>query len=373
MRKIFATLLAAASLTLPAAGAQTSSELTQVFSAFDENSTRQINYEAYDYVLSQIVFDVGPSDRRAARQVEAPTGSLINRQNTSRYRLEGNRVIFHLMTDEHKDYIQRYRQELEALPGVVDLSSLNRNEQLAYWLNLHNIVMLDEIAKAYPVNEPLDDIRIERVDLVDAPIVALPDRTLSLNQIKDIVVANWADPRVMYGFYTYTVGGPSIQKQAFSGALVWYQLDRIGSEFVNALRGIDLYDNPVRISRLFYEYDALFPNGDEDLRRHFLRYGEDEVLALLSTGNRFAQARFDNMIADLTDGTRCGFVNASPVRIETGSDRDFNGSCPAVPPTTEAFIVEVQERRLRLFRDGRLGRVTIRDVETEPLPDPDSR
>ena len=344
--------------------AQAPSDLSQVFAGYDDSNPQRIDYELFSFILSEVVFDVGPSDRVAAYGRFTQTGTRINRENTSRYRYEGNRVIYHLLTEGQKETLSAYRQELEGLAGQIDLNQLSSNEQLAYWLNLHNAVMMDEIARAYPVREPRD-IRSNGVPLEDAQIVSLPGYTISLNDIRHRIVAPiWDDPRVIYGFYTGAVGGPSVQEQAFDATRVWNQLDRIGSEFVNSLRGVDGYDSPTRISSLYFEYPELFETNDE-IRAHLLRYADADVRELITSTDRYRAARFDHSIADLTNGGGCSEGIVGQLEIYSGGGADFNGGCRALPPIAMQFVQTIQERRYRMFLNGELGRVTVRDIPTD--------
>jgi hypothetical protein len=346
----------------------------------------RIDYTAFDEILGAIVYRVGPSDRQPAYGVYQQTGTRISRANDSRYRYEGNRILFHLLNEGHRAALSEYRQELEAIPSRVDMEQLSSDEQLAFWLNLHNAVMLDTLAEIYPVRN-VATARIDGERLLQAPLVNLPSGPVSLEYLrKDIVAAEWSDPRVMYGFFTGMIGGPSIQREAFSGATVWSQLDRIGSEFVNSLRGVELFDSPVQISPLYFEYESLFPEGDSDIRRHLLRYADSEVRGLVSNADRFRALSTDTAIADITNGSNCADGIVGQLETTTGGSRTFNGGCSVLPPIAVNFVEFVEDRRFRLFQEGRLGNVTVIDIPTEDnssgsdettpsqeTPEPDSR
>lgn len=344
---------------------QARSAVTERFAEHDPQSEKDIDYAVFTEMLGALVYDVGRSDRRPAAGRVIQTGTRINRQNISRTRNEGNRVVYHLLNDGHREALAAYRADLESLPATIHLSTLNSETQLAYWLNLHNAVMLDELARAYPVRNPLG-MRIDGTPLLDARIVNLPGGALTLNEIRhDIVATLWEDPRVIYGFYTGAIGGPSIKDEAFESTTVWRQLDVIGEEFVNSLRGVEVFDNPVRISEIYFEFPSLFPEGDEDLRRHLMRYADDEVRELISGASRFAPGDFDDSVADLTNGAICADTVTGQLEIYAPAGARFGGGCPALPPVARDLLIEVQQRRLRLYREGRLGRVTIRDVESD--------
>ena len=350
-------------------------ELDQ-FQVYDEASSTRIGYGFLHDLLADVVLDVGRSDRRPSRVPARRTGSNIQLGSTSRYRYENNRVIFHLLDDERIEALSQYRAELEELPDRVPLQSLNHNEQLAYWLNLHNVVVLDELARAYPVRRPawlrplgdgafLNEARIIQVNGVD----------LSLNDIRfHIVQAGWVDPQIIYGFYSGAVGGPALQDRAFSGASVWRQLDSNAREFVNALRGVEkLYHrNRTRVSPLYEEHQALFPAWPEDLLEHLRQYATPSTRADITPGP-VVFLRYDNRIADLTNGLnscRASATIAGPgftISARDGLPRT-SGLCNPVPPMAADLLNVVFERRMENLRAGRIGFVTVRDLRS---PDPD--
>jgi len=340
------------------------------FEAHDADSGTRIDYNAWSEILQGVVFDVGISDRRIGRGRTVQTATRIDDGNRSRYRNEANRVVYHLLNDQQKAAIGAYRAELEALPQQVRLSRLSRDEQLAYWINLHNVVIIDEIAQQYP-HRYVDRLRPRGADgfLHDADIITVDGVAMSPNDIRfNIVARYWDDPRVMYGFFSGAVGGPSLRDEAFTGRNVWALLDRAAREYVNALRGVETDENPARISPMYGEWrDALFPRWPEDLRSHLSSYAYDEVRSIVRDAEEFNFLRYDWAIADLTNGTgKCGRTSGFAVRSVGGEVRDgLDGTCGVLPPHALELVIEVRERRLRLFGEGRIGEVRVRDIPTD--------
>ncbi|MGY6628571.1 MAG: DUF547 domain-containing protein [Oceanicaulis sp.] len=367
--------LALAGVSAPAVMAASDPAFAR-FAAADEDSRIRIDYTAMSDILSGIVYDVGRSDRTPGRGRAERTGTRINLGNSSRYRYEGNRIVFHTMTREQKGIISEYRAELESLPSHVPLSSLSPDEQLAYWMNLHNFVLIDELARRYPVTN-VARVRVGGQLLHDAPLITIDGQRLSLNDIRfNIVGANWSDPRVMYGFFSGSVGGPSIQRQPFEGRRVWAQLSASAGEFVNALRGVEAVSQGYRISPLYQEWrDQLFPQWPQDLESHLTTFAEGETRQSINIGQLPDFLTFDPLIADLTNGVhRCGGdsgFNVVSTRNELGGQS--GAACDVLPPHARDFVVTVIERRLEFIRQGRLGSVTIRDVETTPRSEDGAR
>ena len=83
-------------------------------------------------------------------QPARPDSSLGTRRqysHVSRYRLEGTRVMFSFLDTEVIASFTEYRKDLENTANIVDIQALSRNEQLAYWINLHNVALVEQIAR----------------------------------------------------------------------------------------------------------------------------------------------------------------------------------------------------------------------------------
>ena len=70
--------------------------------------------------------------------------------HVSRYRLEGSRIMFSFLDADIRASFTEYRKDLEGTADLVDIQSLSRNEQLAYWINLHNVALIEKIASTAP-------------------------------------------------------------------------------------------------------------------------------------------------------------------------------------------------------------------------------
>lgn len=368
-RRLAGALLAGCALACaPAAFAQPSGEFAR-FAEADETSRIVIDYSVWTELLNGIVFDVGHSNRRPALGRAQVTGTLISPETTSRYRYETNRVVYHLMEDDHRALISAYRAELEALPSQVALSSLSPNEQLAYWLNLHNVVVIDELARRYPVRRT-DNQRINGQPVYDAKIIAVDGVPLSLNDIRlRIVGEGWSDPLVMYGFFSGAIGGPTVRNEAFSGARVWTQLRLNAREFVNGLRGIDTNRRRTMISPLYAEHRNLFPGWPMDLYAHLASLADSAADDLEPFDGEPSYVNYDWAIADLTNGRiGCGSgADANAVTVIQGDTSTSNAiDCQILPAQARNLVDVVVTRRLEFLRQGRLGQVTVRDIPTDP-------
>jgi hypothetical protein len=345
-----------------------------------QSSRIHIDYDIWSDLLRDFVLNVPIMDRIPERVRTINTGTRISTGNESRYRYEANRVAYHLMSDEYKEAITLYREDLENLSRQLEISSLSSDEQLAYWLNLHNVAIIEQIMLEYPVTR-INRLRAWGTDesVFEAKILNVAGTRLSLNDIRlRIVFAQWDDPRVMYGFFNGSVGSPEISRNAFNGERVWEQLDRNAREFVNSLRGVDVARSELRVSHIYADATGYFPDFDRDLRAHLRSFANAETMEQLTDQRPVRTSVADWQIADLINGSRrCTGPAGASTMYSTGVEQAFTAegiqsgfTCGILPPHGIRLINEVQIRRWELIQQGRYGEVYTLDVPTDPDGNP---
>lgn len=326
-----------------------------VFEPRDETRSVDIDYTVISDALYLMVFDTGPSLRVRARQPQQRVGTRFQRGHDSPYRLEGNKIFFSQFDGETIKAFKEYVDSLVAIGNQVDIASLPRNEQLAYWFNLHNMQVISLIAQAYPTRFPATEkFGPNKETLHEAKLLEVGGVKLSLRDIREnIVYRYWSDPRVMYGFFHGDLGSPTIRKDAFTGDNVVRYLDRNADEFVNALRGVSGGTNKTFISKHYIEARAgLFPNWPSDLLAHLNKFANNEVEEILATGYPLTVMAYPDRTADLVGG-------------DPRADITQGASASILPAQMVELVTEVQQKYVELRRQGRLGaRVTIIDIDT---------
>ena len=343
-----------------AAGGTASAELSR-FAPRPSRATR-LDFELWDIALKEFVSYGGPSLRRRAPRPAPMTGSRLILGHTSPYRLEGNKVLFEGMKREFEGSLEAYVQDLIDIGNRIDIPALPRDEQLSYWLNLHNAVVVREIAKRYPIEYP-DRIKgPDGLSLHDSKLMTIDGVALSLRDIREgIVYPNWRDPRVIYGFFHGELGGPSLQRAAFEGPTVWDTLNVSSREFASSLRGVEKVGNRLLVSRIYREAAPFFfPDFDADLRAHLIAAGSDESVAdIRAVAAPVEIGDYARVIADLTGGDG----NRRPASAVTSFSR--NGGRIDNSAIGRA-VREQREKYEEIRRRGLNSVVTIEDIETDP-------
>ena len=277
LKRLCSTLVISAGLILSGPIlADTLSEVPAPFRGSDSTSTYQINYSQLNALLKLSVVDTGRSTRAVADPTRAPTGSRMKANVKRSTTNEGNRFYFELFNgdDEAVKALEDIRDNLAALPSQAPLQFFNRNEQLAYWLNLYNFTLLNEVVKVYPKRK-LNKLLKGKKSILDKKLVTVAGVPLSLNDIQHVILKqNYENsPLVMYGLYQGIIGGPNIRKSAYTGANVQRNLADNAAEFINSNRGTYSRDEKIfRASSLYDRNRGYFPNFQEDLKKHLLVY-----------------------------------------------------------------------------------------------------
>jgi hypothetical protein len=338
------------------------SALAQFTPQDEDAGAPTIDFTIWDTALHWFVLNMGRSLREFSSRPQESTGSRLIQGHDSPYRLEGNRVAFDMMPEDVKQSLTDYRRDLEQLPEAVELTKLGRNEQLAYWINLHNVAVIEQLALAYPVKSPTE-VNIAGVPLDDAPIITVSGVRLSPKDIRTkIVYPNWRDAKVMYGFWRGDIGGPTISRDAYSGSNVAEVLEQSAREFVNSLRGAERRGDTMHVSAYYLEAQPFyFPNWNADLRQHLRTYSNPDVMAALDQTSEIKAGIEEIDIADLSKGEREAMY----------SNLVVNGNSPGirVNPAVARLMNERQQKLEKIWKEnGRQGRVIFQDAGEADKP-----
>ena len=179
------------------------------------------------------------------------------------------KVSYAAVEQQGAAFMATYKKYLSNVP----VSSLARDDQLAYWLNTRNMLVIDAMtdsrsrrrmssARGTPANPGKmwteKRISVEGVEL-------------SLQDIEqDIILANFADdPNVIFGLYQGTSGGPSFNPDGFSGANISAELEAVGKDYVNSRNGLKISRKKAQLPAVVSWYqDAVFGGDAEVAKTH---------------------------------------------------------------------------------------------------------
>ncbi len=332
------------------------------FTPSDAPNSDRIDYSIWDEAMRNLVVSMGPSLRQTPGTAQQSLGTRRQYGHTSRYRLEGTRIMFSFLDSDVIASFTEYRQDLERTADLVDIQALSRNEQLAYWINLHNVSVIEQIAKEWPVRQPRD-LEINGVPMDDAKFITVNGVAMSPKDIRtQIVYRHWQNPKVIYGFWRGDIGGPSIQREAFNADNVSRLLDRGARDFVNSLRGTQKRGDRLQVSKIYEEAAPFFfDDFGSDLRAHIALYANEDVAEILAETTRTEAAIDEADIADLAGGVRePSYSNVTTDGVSTRF---------RIPQSMARLLQERETKFRRVIKRGRTGTVTFSNIQLPGDPE----
>ena len=370
------TLLVCGFFSINAVASAPATTVPEPFRGYDANSKLTIDYRDLDSLLDTVVLYTGRSNRKKASSNRGSTGTRmkvsVNRATIN----EGNRFYFEVFDDspENQQTISKIRSRLESIPAAFPLEKFSRDEQLAYWINLYNITMIEEIVKVYP--EPdLEDLLVGKDSVLSKKTLTVAGVSLSLDDIQFTILKQNYDntPLVIYGLYQGIIGGPNIRKSAYTGNYVYADLIDNALEFINSNRGTESKNKRVfRVSSLYERNQVFFPDFDADLTEHLLIYLEGDERDELQAATKIKTDIDDWTVTDLYGSTRdLGASLASNNAALDGAVSGGNSSrltTMAVPATrySPEVLQHLNEIAAKKAAE-RAGKVTIEEMGETPV------
>ena len=265
-------------LTMSFTAQAAESEVPEPFQGFDNTSKFTIKYDDLTALLKTVVVDVGRSTREIAEPTQAKTGTRMKPKVKRLTSSEANRFYYETFekNEAGRQLLAGIRDSLASVPTDAPLKYFSRDEQLAYWLNLYNVTLLNEIVAIYPKRD-LKKLFKGKNSILDKKLLTVAGIPLTLNDIQfTILKQNYNNnPLIMYGLYQGYVGGPNIRRSAYTGADVYRALENNAIEFINSNRGTFSKDERTfRVSSLYDRNREYFPDFDTDLSKHLMAYLE---------------------------------------------------------------------------------------------------
>lgn len=223
-------------------------------------------------------------DPLSTRVVDHRVWQVLLDRNTRDWPDGITRVDYARFSAADRELLEAYVREQSALP----VASLSRVEQLAFWLNLYNALVVRLVLDHLIVGSP-DEIQTGGLfsrGPWDVPLVRVEGREVSLAGIRREVLAPvFRDPRWHYGLCDGTLGAPSLGRQAFIGDDVDRRLEDSAIEYIAHPRAVDLpADRPgiLRLNSLWRRHMDDFGGSLQAVFASIDLYAEAELRAVLA-------------------------------------------------------------------------------------------
>ncbi len=211
-----------------------------------------------------------------------------------------HRIAYSRVTAADRAALDAYIAGLAALP----ISGYNRDEQLAYWINLYNALVVRVVLDHYPVASIRDIAPSSAPGSAgpwDAKLIEVEGAPISLSDIQNRILRPiWHDPRILYALSCGAVSCPSLQPEPYQADRLEHQLSKAAMVYINDPRCIQIDGNRLSVSSLYRWYAADFGGSDTAIINHLMAYAEPKLAMTLERFDRITDDDFDWRLNDAT-------------------------------------------------------------------------
>jgi len=205
------------------------------------------------------------------------------------------RVDYEAFPTADKQALKDYLQHLAA----IEITKYNRDQQIAFWMNLYNASIVDMVLESLPVNSVLQ-IRGPGLNVVGPwlkPVAKIEGQTLSFNDIEHYILRpyfNDMGPLVHYGLNCASMGCPSLALRAHTAENWRDNLSDTARIYVNSPHGVRFEDDELYTSKIYNSWFMDdFGGSAESCIAHLMQYAEPELAERL--------ADHDTIVGDFYD------------------------------------------------------------------------
>ena len=190
-----------------------------------------------------------------------------------------------------RNRLDAYVAYLEDVP----VSSLNRDEQLAYWINLYNAATVKLILDNYPVDS-IRDIRpgVFATGPWDMELLEVEGIALTLNDVEHRIIRPiWQDNRIHYVVNCASTGCPNLHPEPITPANRERVFDAAARAYVNHPRGVRFEGSRLVLSSIFEWYVDDFSGDLEGVVDHLVGYVDSQTAERLRAHSGRVQYEYD--------------------------------------------------------------------------------
>ena len=231
-----------------------SSELWEQWTAHDPQTSQRIDHTEWDRLLKKYV---------------------------SQHKDGINRVAYHRVRKPDRRSLDAYIKRL----ANTRISTYNRDEQRAYWINLYNALTVQEILTNYPVSS-IKEIKsgLFAAGPWQMTLVRVEGTELSLDDIEHRILRPiWRDPRIHYAVNCASIGCPNLIKTAFTADNAEALMESAAKAYINHPRGVKVVNDRLRVSSIYVWFKEDFDNSDSGIIAHLQQHAQPELLEKLKS------------------------------------------------------------------------------------------
>ena len=171
-------------------------------------------------------------------------------------------LVYYRAVRSDRGRLDRYVASLNVPKATYD--GWSRDEQIAFWLNAYNAIVLQTVINHYPIQGkssmyPASSVR-QIPGAFEQAKHRLAGRSLTLDEIEKTVLPEFKDPRLYLALGRGAVGSGRLRSEAYVGDRLSAQLNAVQAEFVadQAMMKIDRLTGRLSVTPLISWHEAEF-------------------------------------------------------------------------------------------------------------------
>jgi len=201
--------------------------------------------------------------------------------------------------------------DLRRQMGTVDVQSLSRPDQLAYWINLYNVNVVGVVVDNYPVDS-IRDISTDpiiRLNVFKKPSVQTKKGAISLNDVENEKIREgFKDPRIHFAINCAAKSCPPIRSEPYQGAKISDQLDDQVRKFLNGPHGARLAKDGgelvIHVTKIMDWFSADFNKWSGGAIEFTRRYVSGDKRKMMDAAGNQIDLKFDDYDWKLNDASK---------------------------------------------------------------------
>lgn len=207
-----------------------------------------------------------------------------------------HRMRYAAVTQDDRKALDDYIQRL----SNTAISQYNRDEQLAYWINLYNATTVQLILEHYPV-ESITKIKsgLFSTGPWDRKLLKIEGEDVSLNDIEHRILRPiWQNPLLHYTVNCASVGCPNLLRDAYTASNAWALAKANAMAYINSPRGLQIRDGKLTVSSIYVWFKADFGGTDARVLSHVSDHAQPDLLRQLRSITKIHRHDYDWSLND---------------------------------------------------------------------------
>ncbi len=206
----------------------------------NEQNTQKINHYLFDEFLANNVIE-----NEALRTVNYEDVTVIDKKK-----------------------LTTYLTQLQS----IDPRHYSKDEQLAYWVNLYNALVVNLVLTHYPIDS-IKDIGDGFTGPWNIELATITGMSITLNKIEHgILRPLWKENRIHYVINCASTGCPDLPIKSFASTNINKQLNAAAIRFVNQNKGVYVANNAITLSSIYKWFSVDFGSSQSDILNHISEF-----------------------------------------------------------------------------------------------------